>query len=173
VTFEDHFLRLLRSGQAPAIAERYDLLLGPSCSPPPDIELLLMARLWPGRLFTLLSNFADAELMRAISPRLVPVPLLASSRIDPDDFPPHLGRAKDYDIVLLAHFDPVKRHWLFFDALRRLPRSYRVLLMGVPLSGRTERHLREEAELLGVADRFDLQVRPSRDEVRAGLARGR
>src|SRR5262245_26792177 len=91
VTFEDHFLRLLRSGQGPAIAERYDLLLGPSCSPPPDIELLLMARLWPGRLFTLLSNFADAELMRAVSPRLLPVPLLASSWIDPDDFATHLG----------------------------------------------------------------------------------
>src|SRR5262249_54524026 len=54
LTFEDHWLRLLQSGKVPAIARRYDLLLGPSTSPPPSRELLLTLRLWPGRLFSLL-----------------------------------------------------------------------------------------------------------------------
>jgi glycosyltransferase involved in cell wall biosynthesis len=173
VTFEDQWARLLRSGQAGAIARRYDLLLGPSSSPPPEPELLLMTRLWPGRLFTLLSNFKDAALMRRLSPRLTPIPLLASSWVDPDAFVPHLGKPKKYDMAMLAHFDPVKRHWLFFEALRRLPRDYRVLLMGVPLGQHTEEKLWAEARAFGVQDRFTLRVRPTREEIMDGLARSR
>ena len=173
VTFEDQWVRLLRSGRAAAIARRYDLILGPSSSPPPDLELLLMARLWPGRLFTLLSNFKDAALMRRLSPRLTTIPLLGSSWVDPAPFVPHLGKPKDYDIVMLAHFDVVKRHWLLFNALRRLPRRYRVLLMGVPLGVHTEEKFWAEARAFGVQDRFELRVRPTRDEVMDGLARSR
>jgi glycosyltransferase involved in cell wall biosynthesis len=173
LTFEDHWLRLLQSGQVPAIARRYDLLLGPSSSPPPSPELLLLLRLWPGRLFSLLSNFKDASLLRLLSPKLTPVPLLASHWVDPDAYAPHLDGPKDYDIAMLAHFDPVKRHWLFFEALRKLPRRFRVLLMGVPLGGRTEKDLLAEARTFGVQDRFDLVLRPSRDALMAGLARAR
>src|SRR5262249_39291512 len=86
LTFEDHWLRLLQSGQIPAIARRYDLLLGPSSSPPPSPELLLLLRVWPGRLFSFLSNFKDAALLRLLSQKLTPVPLLASSWVDPDVF---------------------------------------------------------------------------------------
>lgn len=173
LTFEKQWLRLLRTGKAAEIARRYDIVLGPSSSPPPHVELFLMTKWWPGTIWTLLSNFHDAELLREISPKIVPVPLLASSWIDGADFNEHLGQPKVYDIVMLAHFDPVKRHWLFFDALRKLPRSMRVLLMGVPLGGRSDKDLREEARSFGVADRFDLLVRPSRAEVMAGLAQGR
>src|SRR5207253_1995417 len=77
------------------------------------------------------------------------------------------------DLRMLAHFDPVKRHWLLFDALRKLPASFRVLLVGVPLGGRTEKDLLDEARTFGVQDRFELLLRPSRDEVLAALARSR
>jgi glycosyltransferase involved in cell wall biosynthesis len=173
VAFEGQWLRLLRSGQAENVARRYDLLLGPSWSPPPDLALLLAVKLWPGRLYTLLSNFEDAATMRALSERLTPVPLLASSWVNPADYQEHIGRPKDYDVVMLANFSRVKRHWLFFHMLRRLPRRYRVLLLGVPLDGRTEQTIRDEARAFGVEGRFDLHVRPSRAEVARGLARAR
>src|SRR5438093_764179 len=92
------------------------------------------ARLYPTRrrrIFSLLSNYKDAGLLRLLSQKLTPVPLLASHWVDPDAFVPHLGGPKDYDLAMLAHFDPVKRHWLFFEALRKLPHRFRVLLMGV------------------------------------------
>lgn len=173
LTFEKQWLRLLRTGKAAEIARRYDVVLGPSSSPPPHVELMLMTKLWPGTIWSLLSNFDDAELLRELSPKIVPLPLLASSWVDGADFDEHLGQPKVYDLVMLAHFDPVKRHWLFFEALRKLPRSFRVLLMGVPLGGRTEKDLLDEAHTFGVADRFELQVRPSRAEVMSGLAQGR
>jgi glycosyltransferase involved in cell wall biosynthesis len=173
VAFESQWLRLLRSGQAEDVARRYDLLLGPSWSPPPDLALLLAVQLWPGRLYTLLSNFEDGATMRALSERLTPVPLLASSWVNPAAYQEHLGRPKDYDIVMLANFSRVKRHWLLFQTLRRLPRRYRVLLLGVPLDGRTEQTVRDEARAFGVAGRFDLHVRPTRTEIGRGLARAR
>lgn len=173
VTFERQWLRLIRSGQAAEIAKRYELILGPSTSPPPQIEMLLLLRAWPGRIWTMLSNFEDAPLIERISPRLKPLPVLASSWVDPAPFERYLSLRQDYDLVMLAHFDSVKRHWLFFDLLRKLPHHLRVLLMGVPLGGRTEADLRAEAAIFGVENRFDLWLRPSREQIMEGLARSR
>ncbi len=173
VAFEDQWLRLLRSPQAGAIARRYDLLLGPSWSPPPDLPLLLAAKLWQGRVFTLLSNLEDAGIMRAVSDRLIPVPLLASSWVNPAGYDDFLGRPKVYDLVMLANFARFKRHWLFFHVLKSLPKNYRVLLLGVPMGNRDENALRAEAQSFGVEDRFDLIVRPTRRQLVEGLCRAK
>jgi glycosyltransferase involved in cell wall biosynthesis len=149
------------------------LLLGPSWSPPPDLPLLLAAAVWPGRVFTLLSNYDDAGTMTELSDRIVPVPLLASSWVNPAEYDDCLPRAKVYDVVMLANFAGFKRHWLFFHTLRSLPRYFRVLLLGVPLGGRDERALREEARAFGVENRFDLIVRPTRAQVVEGLCRAK
>jgi len=45
-----------------------------------------------------------------------------------------------------------------------------VLLLGVPLEGRTEQVLRAEARAFGVEDRFELKLAPRRDEILRGLA---
>jgi glycosyltransferase involved in cell wall biosynthesis len=173
VPFEEQWLRLLRGGRAADIARRYDLLLGPSWSPPPEPALLAALKLWPGKLWTLLSNFADEARMRALSDRLVPVPLLASSWVNPGVFEPWLGLPREYDVVMLANFGEFKRHWLLFHVLRGLPHFYRVLLLGVPLAGRTEADLRAEARAFGVEDRFELIVRPTREQIARGLCRSR
>jgi Glycosyl transferases group 1 len=103
----------------------------------------------------------------------VPVPLLASSWVNADAYQEHLGAAKDYDVIMVANFAPYKRHWLFFQMLRRLPRRYRVLVMGVPLGRRTEQALRDEARAFGVHDRFELRTRLSDAAIAEGLCRSR
>jgi hypothetical protein len=173
VTFEDQWLRLLRSGRAAAVAEQYDLLLGPTWSPPHDVPLLVAARMWPGPLYTLLSNFDDADTMRALSDRLVPIPLLASSWVDPDAYRDYLGAPREHDIVMVANFAPYKRHWLFFEMLRDLPRRYRVLLVGRPVGRWTEQLLLNQARAFGVHDRFELRSRLTYDAVIEALCRAR
>ncbi len=173
VTFEEQWLRLLRSGQAGAVAERYDLLLGPTWSPPHDVSLLLAARHWPGPVYTLLSNLDDAATMPRLSPNLVPVPLLASSWVNPAVYEPYLGTGKEFDLVMVANFAPYKRHWLFFQMLRDLPRRFRVLLLGVPLRDRTEKVLMDEARAYGVQGRFELRTRLSNEAVAEALCRSR
>jgi hypothetical protein len=173
VTFEDQWLRLLRSGHAAAVAERYDLLLGPTWSPPHDVPLLVAARTWPGPLYTLLSNLDDAATMRCLSDRLVPIPLLASSWVDPEAYRDYLGASKEHDIIMVANFAPYKRHWLFFQMLRELPRRYRVLLMGRPVGRWSEQALLDQARAFGVQDRFELRSRLADGAVAEALCRSR
>ncbi len=173
VTFGEQWLRMLRTGQAREIAERYDLLLGPTWSPPHDLALLLAARLWPNPVYTLLSNLDDADSIRRMSDRLIPIPLMASSWVNPAAYEPHLGNGKDYEIVMLANFGCVKRHWLLFHALRRLPKRYRVLLMGRLNGGWTEARIHREARMYGVEGRFELRLRASAEAIADGLCRSR
>jgi glycosyltransferase involved in cell wall biosynthesis len=173
VAFEDQWLRLLRTGHAGAIAARYDLLLGPTWSPPHDVPLLVAARLWPGPLYTLLNDLDDGAAMRRLADRLVPIPLLLSSWVNPDAYRPYLGSDREYDIVMLANFAPYKRHWLFFQVLRSLPRRYRVLLLGRPVGSWTERGLMDQARAFGVLDRFDLRARLTDGAIAQGLCSAR
>lgn len=173
VAFEDQWLRLLRTGQARAIAARYDLLLGPTWSPPHDVPLLVAARLWPGPLYTLLNDLDDGAAMRRLADRLVPIPLLLSSWVNPDAYRPYLGTGREYDVVMLANFAPYKRHWLFFQVLRGLPRRYRVLLLGRPVGRWTEHGLMDQARAFGVQDRFELRARLTDGAIARGLCSAR
>jgi glycosyltransferase involved in cell wall biosynthesis len=173
IFFEEQWLRLLRTSLAPQVAQRYDLLLGPSWSPPHDVALLLAARFWPGKVYTLLSNLDDAPVIRRLSQKLVPIPLLASHWTNPDVYAPYLHLPKTHDIVMVATFSVYKRHWLFFDVLRQLPRHYRVLLIGRPVGNRDEASVLREARAFGAADRFELRSRLSDAEVAEALCRAR
>jgi glycosyltransferase involved in cell wall biosynthesis len=111
--------------------------------------------------------------MRRLSPKLVPIPLLASHWVNPDIYHPYMGQPKEHDVIMLANFAPYKRHWLFFQMLRELPRRYKVVVMGVPLGQRTEAVLMAEARAFGVQDRFDLRMRLSDDAIAESLCRSR
>jgi glycosyltransferase involved in cell wall biosynthesis len=172
VAFEDQWLRLLRSG-AEEIARRYDLVLSPSWSPSPDLAMLLADCVWPGKIHTLLSRFEDASRVAKVSDRLIPVPLLASSWVDPDAFFPFLGGSREIDIVMVASLASFKRHWLLFRAIRQLPRQFRILLFAGAMPGRSADDLLAEARSFGVADRFELRMRAPRTEILRGLCRSK
>jgi glycosyltransferase involved in cell wall biosynthesis len=127
------------------------------------------ARSWPRPVYTLLNNLNDAATMPRLSRNLIPIPLLLSNWVDPAAYEPHLQRRREYDIVMVANFSTYKRHWLFFKMLRDLPKSTRVLLVGVPLGARTEQVLRDEARAFGVDDRFELRMRLTDDAVAEAL----
>jgi glycosyltransferase involved in cell wall biosynthesis len=172
VTFEGQWIKLLRSGRAEEIAQVYDLVLGPTWSPPHDAALLMAARIWPERLFTLLSNLADASTIRSLSPGLVPVPLLASSWTNPDLYAPYLHLEKTIDILMIASFSQYKRHWLLFETLRKLPRSLRIVLIGRPVEIKIT-ELQRQARLFGVEDRFELWNNATDDQIAKAICQSR
>lgn len=172
VAFEDQWLRLLRLG-AGAIARRYDLVLSPSWSPSFDLAMLLAVRAWPGKIHTLLSRLEDESRVAKISERLIPVPLLASSWVDPDAFLPFLGSSREIDIVMVANLASFKRHWLLFRAIRKLPRQIRIVLFAGAMPGRSADDLWTEARAFGVAARLELRMRAPRTEVLRGLCRSK
>jgi glycosyltransferase involved in cell wall biosynthesis len=176
ITFEDQWLRLLRHGDRAALARDYELVLSPTWSPPYDLPMAAVAALWPGeRIFTLLSNFADEEVYRRFHPKLRPVPLLASSWVDPEI---HEGGAveKEFDVVMVANFSPYKRHRAFFAALaaaRKQGRKLRVLLAGVPWQGRTADSLQALANAYGVGDQITIRVNLSDQDLRRAIRSAR
>jgi hypothetical protein len=74
---------------------------------------------------------------------------------------------------MLAGFGAVKRHFAFFKALRDLPSTVKVVLVGQPDKGRTAQSLLEEARLYGVEDRYELRESISHEEVTRALAQAK
>jgi glycosyltransferase involved in cell wall biosynthesis len=176
ITFEDQWLRMLRHARLEALARDYELVLSPTWSPPHDLAIATVAALWPGeRIFTLLSNFEDEEVYARFHPKLRPVPLLASSWVDPKVFA-SAETEKAFDVVMVANFSPYKRHRAFFATLlaaRRQGRKLRVLCAGVPWQGRTAASLQAMANEYGVGDQLTIKVNLSDADLRAAIRSGR
>ena len=157
VSFENEWTKLLSVRDLPALAERYDLVIAPSWSPPHSLPLYLLALAHPGPIFSTISNAEDMETIPTISPKLVPLPLYASSWVNPEWFNA-TPSTRDIDVLMVANFAKFKRHQALFAALRTLPRTLRVRLIGQAERNRTAASIRVEAEAYGVSDRFELIV---------------
>jgi glycosyltransferase involved in cell wall biosynthesis len=156
VSFETQWIRLLRPENVRELADRYAVVVAPSYSPPHVLFNVAFPALFPGPVFTLLSNPKDAETFPRLSDRLTVVPLYASSWVNPALFEPIPKPQRRYDLLMVANFAKFKRHHAFFSALRSMPRDLRVLLIGQGQDGRDAGVIRETARWYGVADRFTL-----------------
>jgi glycosyltransferase involved in cell wall biosynthesis len=68
---------------------------------------------------------------------------------------------------MVANWSRFKRHWLLFEALKRMPRNLRVVLVGRNAPGRTSKEIREEARAFGVKQDLELHTNLEIDEVTA------
>jgi glycosyltransferase involved in cell wall biosynthesis len=158
VSFEDQWARLLWKCNLKEFAENYTLVLSPTWSPPHSLINCLFPRAYPGPIFCLISNTKDLHIFPRLSKRYVMVPLFASSWINPLLYKPVPFREKDLDIFMIANFGKYKRHFLLFKALRDMPASVRVLLVGQENGDRSCDTILAEARAYGVEDRFELLV---------------
>ncbi len=155
IAFENQWVRLLGLPDLRAFAERYTLVLAPSSSPHNLVNYVFPAQ-FPEPVFTLISNPRDRVVLPRVSPRLIVVPLYASSWVNPALFAPAPRDRRVYDLIMVASFGKVKRHQALFAALRKMPRDLRLLLIGQDQDGRTETTIQDVARWYGVADRFEL-----------------
>jgi glycosyltransferase involved in cell wall biosynthesis len=172
VSFESEWFKLLTHADLREFAERYTLVVAPSGSPHNLLNYVFTAA-YPGKIFTLISNAGDPEVLPAVGNNLVVVPLYASHWALPDLFRPLPRGERDVDLVMVANFAKFKRHFALFQALRRMPRRLRVLLVGQDQDGRTADTIRREAAYYGVDDRFTVRSNLSYGEVTAALCRSR
>jgi glycosyltransferase involved in cell wall biosynthesis len=173
ISFEEEWTRLIHHCDLHAVAGRYDLIISPTWSPPHCLATTAFAHAWPGPLFSLISNTRDLEILPRLAPNYVPVPLFASSWVNPAFYHPLPRHERDVDIVMLANFGKYKRHLALFRALRGLSPRPRVLLIGQEQNGRTADTLRAEAAVYGVADALTIRTNVSDDEVAHSLCRAR
>ncbi len=88
-------------------------------------------------LFVVISNWADVDYYRYLSPWVRPIPVLTSDFLNPDIFSPKDARERDIDIIMVAGWGRYKRHWLLFEALRNMRPDLRVVMVGANNQGRT------------------------------------
>ncbi|HZZ77496.1 MAG TPA: glycosyltransferase [Gemmataceae bacterium] len=156
ISFETLWIRLLRPANYRELAERYTIVVQPSSSPPHVIFNYAFPALFPGPVFTLISNPNDLAVFPRMSPNLVTVPLYASSWVNPELFQLVPKAERTWDLLMVANFAKFKRHFALFAALRSLPMETRILLIGQNQDGRDADTIRETARWYGVADRFTL-----------------
>jgi glycosyltransferase involved in cell wall biosynthesis len=168
VAFESGLAKVLGLRRFPALEDAYKIVFIPSWHPFfTDTVLLLAAR--ARRAFGLMpSLFSEEPLCEQLGPLCDFLPFHAASWVNPDLYPP--AATKPIDLLMLANFTRIKRHWRLFEALPRLPPTYRVVLIGGPRGGRDEHDVRREARAFGVEDRIEIVVDPSQEVIRRMLA---
>jgi glycosyltransferase involved in cell wall biosynthesis len=173
VSFEFQWARLMGIPNLLDFARRYTLVMAPTWSPPHALANTLLCAQYPDdQLFSLISNASDIKTFPRLSSKIRVVPLYASNWVSPDLYTPVPFARKDIDIVMLAGFAAYKRHFALFQALRELPSSLRVVLVGGPW-GRDGSALQEEARQYGVQDRFELKQSATDEVVSQCLARAK
>jgi glycosyltransferase involved in cell wall biosynthesis len=172
-SFEDQWLKILPQARAAAFAERYDIVVAPTWSPPHHLVNFLFPKAYPGPVFSLISNWQDLEHFPRFAANYIMVPLFASSWVNPRYYQAVPPEQKNIDLIMVANFGTYKRHLALFKALRRKPSRLRVLLVGQEQDGRTVQTLREEARCYGVEDRFEIRCNVSNEELAQSMARAR
>jgi glycosyltransferase involved in cell wall biosynthesis len=156
ISFENQWAKLLTLPNVEEFAARYTLVLAPGWSPPHSLVNVLFPARYPGRIHTLISNAEDLETFARIAPNVTPLPLYASSWVDPRLFKPLPRSRRDVDLLMVANFGKFKRHFALFRALQSMPRGLRVTLVGQSQDARDAGSILAEADLYGVRDRFTL-----------------
>ena len=156
VSFEHNWLRLIEHYDLPRLLQDY-LLVGASSSSPPDFPThWALAHIGPDPVFLQISNPSDMEIHQRFHHNICPVPIMASDWINPEFYQPRPNHQREIDILMVAGWSSLKRHWLLFRALRKMRRDLRVVLVGQDSEGRTGDDVWREAKAFGVADRIEM-----------------
>ena len=132
ISFERQWIKLLHFHVAQEVRERYILVIAPSWTPPHSCGVTAFPRLYPDRVLSTISHDNDMETLPRLSQgKIIPVPLLASNWVVPENFEPLPHEQRDVDIIMVATFGKYKRHHALLQAMAKLPRSLRVLLIGI------------------------------------------
>jgi glycosyltransferase involved in cell wall biosynthesis len=172
IGFETEWLRFVHHVPLAPFAERYTLILAPSSNPYNLINCVVPAA-YPGSLYSLINHDEDVDILHRIAPSYRVVPMYTSHWVNPTIYEPRPRGLRDIDLLMVAAWGKVKRHHLLFEALRRMPSSLRVVLIGQDQDGRTQETMRREAAYYGVADRFEMRSNLSHAQVRDAFCRAK
>jgi glycosyltransferase involved in cell wall biosynthesis len=155
-SFEYNWLRLIEHHDLPNLLQEYFLVVASSSSPPDFPPHWALAHIGPDPVFLQISNPSDMELHQRFRHNIRPVPIMASDWINPEFYEPLAQRQREIDILMVAGWSSLKRHWLLFRTLRKMRRDLRVVLIGQDSEGRTADDVWREAKAFEVAHRIEM-----------------
>jgi glycosyltransferase involved in cell wall biosynthesis len=136
------------------IMQDYYLVIEPSFSGYCTAEVLSLMELKGTKSLIQCPHKTDYDFIMRAGRSLVPVETGSNSWVDDRVFT-DLSLPKEYDCIMVALWGDIKRHYLLFEAMKKInDPSYRVCLIGGPW-GRLQKDIEELAEYYGVRDRID------------------
>ena len=157
-----------------AIAERYYIVLEPSwrglCS-----EDLLALTCHFSPVFVEAIEPRDTAFLRAVDDHVVVVPTAANWWVDYRKLVGYEPERRDIDVIMIAGWYDLKRHWRFFRVLadlRQRGSRLSVTLVGYP-QGLTKQDIEADARAFGVLDQLTILDSISGDEVGRLLQRSK
>jgi hypothetical protein len=159
LTFEYNWARLLLGAdneQLHWITERFHIVLSSSSSPTNYAALAFALSRIPGTVFVQACNPDEYERIERFHPRLKCLPVMPCDWIMPDLYQPKPMAERTCDIMMVAFWGPVKRHWEFFDMLTKLPAFLRVTMVGQTDGVRNKEDMIRIARDLGVKQELEV-----------------
>jgi glycosyltransferase involved in cell wall biosynthesis len=173
IAFANQWVRLLGLPGLRQLAQGYTLVLAPAWSPPHELLHYLFPRSYPDPVFMLISNSEDIKTLPRLSRNHLVVPLYASSWTNPDLFHPLPFHERDIDIIMVANFGRIKRHFAFFKVLARMPPHLRVVLIGQDQDDRSGDTIFKEARYYHVHNKITIIADAPYGSVAQTLCRSR
>lgn len=154
--FEYNWMTIARAPGAREFFKDYYLFGASSWSPPDYASFAHLTGLSDDPVYMGISNLADLDAYAIMRPVIEPVKIMACDWINPAYYEPKPRADRQIDILMVANWLAFKRHWLLFEALRDLPASLNVVLVGRDGEGRTEKTILDEARAFGVRQTLQL-----------------
>ena len=157
-----------------AIAERYHIVLEPSWRGLCTADILCYAN-YDFPVFVQTVEPRDTAFLQALGANFVTVPIAANWWVDHRMVAPVPGVEKDLDVVMVAGWSEVKRHWRFFRVLASLKAKghrLKVALVGYPQDKKRDA-IEDEARHFGVWDQLELHENLPIEQVNRLLTRAK
>lgn len=159
MTFEYNWARLLSGMNKEEIGwleHHYQLVFSTSWSPTDFALLGLLASSFSHPVWVQTNNRKDIPLIEGFHPRLRCVETMPCDWINPGFYEPKLHEEREIDFLMVSNWAVFKRHWEFFEALSRMPKDLKVVLVGQPESGNTKDGIIRLAKRCGVKQKIEL-----------------
>ena len=138
-----------------AILRDYILVIEPSWTGLCKIDILQYTQ-FNEPIFVLAPEVTDYQFIGDLGSNLLPVSIGPGDWVNPDLTKNFKDKKKKYDIVMNANWAKWKRHYVLFEAMSRCPKKLKVVLIGVPLDGKTSADIECLANYYGVRDQLEI-----------------
>lgn len=136
VKFSETFKILATCFNLNELMKQYYIVLEPSWSGYCDRDILFFTQ-FSDPVFILAAEQDDYRFLQSLNSNVVPVDRGPCDWVNPSLSAPYVDEPKTYDIVMNSNWGKEKRHYVFFEALKKIKKPLKVALIGMPWRGRS------------------------------------
>jgi len=164
VKYSETFSKLFKDYDIPGMLNDYLLILEPSYSGYCNPEILQFMEYSEFPVIIQAAEEMDYNFIKRLGSNLMPINIGSSDWVDDRIFT-DLSLAKEYDCIMVAMWNDIKRHHVLMKAIRRIADpSFKACLIGGPW-GRVLGDLEEQAEFFGVKENIEFYERLKPEQV--------